>query len=213
MFHNQKPKFTKPVLQNRIRKELTMSVRKWPLLLSSALLPLALLSACSSPKNPPEPKWTTENPSASSGQASAQKPSATKPDGSSQSSLDALRSGQPAGSGPLKEAYFAFDSYDLSQEARATLKANAEWLKANPQTKVQIEGHCDERGTNEYNMALGAKRAQAAMDYLSTLGVSAQRLSTVSYGEEVPVCKEQTEECWAKNRRDRFVVSAGGPTS
>src|SRR5919106_6467162 len=106
-----------------------MSVRKWSLMLSSGLLSLALLSACSSPKNPPEPKWTTENPSASTGaQASSQKPSATKPD-SSQSSLDALRSGQPAGSGPLKEAYFAFDSYDLSQETRATLKANAEWLK------------------------------------------------------------------------------------
>jgi peptidoglycan-associated lipoprotein len=197
-----------------MKKELTMSVRKWWLMLSSGLLSLALLSACSSPKNPPEPKWTTENPSASSGgQASAQKPSATQQDSSSQSSLDALRSGQPAGSGPLKEAFFAFDSYDLSQEARATLKANAEWLKTNPAAKVQIEGHCDERGTNEYNMALGAKRASAAMDYLSTLGVSAERLSTVSYGEEVPVCKEQTEECWAKNRRDRFVVTAGGPTS
>ena len=191
-----------------------MSVRRGNLILTWGLLSLALLSACSSPANPPEPKWTTENPSASKAQASAQKsPTATKPDSSAQSSLDALRSGQAAGSGPLKDAYFAFDSYDLSQEARATLKANAEWLKTNPQARAQIEGHCDERGTNEYNMALGAKRAQAAMDYLTTLGVSAERLSTTSYGEEVPMCKEQAEECWAKNRRDRFVVTAGGPTS
>jgi peptidoglycan-associated lipoprotein len=190
-----------------------MLLRNWLLMLSSGLLSLALLGACSSPKNPPDPKWTAENPSASSGaQASAQKPGA-KSDSTSQSSLDALRSGQPAGSGPLKDAYFAFDSYDLSQEARATLKANAEWLKTNPQAKAQIEGHCDERGTNEYNMALGAKRAQAALDYLSTLGVGADRLSTVSYGEEVPVCNDHAEECWAKNRHDRFVVTAGGPTS
>lgn len=71
---------------------------------------------------------------------------------------------------------------------------------------MEIEGHCDERGANEYNLALGAKRAQAAKDYLVTLGITAGRLSTKSYGEELPVCKEHTEECWQKNRRDRFVV-------
>ena len=183
----------------------------------AGFLAVAFLGACSSPANPPEPKWTAENPNASTGgQAAAQKPtggSGASEKNTSQSSLDALKSGQPAGAGPLKEAYFAFDSYDLSQEARATLKANAEWLKSNSQAKVQIEGHCDERGTNEYNIALGAKRAQAALDYLSTLGIAGERMSTVSYGEEIPVCKEQTEECWAKNRRDRFVVTAGGPTS
>jgi peptidoglycan-associated lipoprotein len=78
---------------------------------------------------------------------------------------------------------------------------------------VDIEGHCDERGTNDYNMALGAKRAQAAMDYLTTLGVASGRLSTTSYGEEVPVCEEHTEECWAKNRRDRFVIQPTQPVS
>jgi peptidoglycan-associated lipoprotein len=175
---------------------------------------LAILSACGNPANPPPPKWTSENPSASTGaQASAQKPGATKPDTGSQSSLDALRSGQTPGSGPLKDIYFAFDRYDLSQEARETLKANSDWLKTNPSARAQIEGHCDERGTNEYNMALGAKRAQAAMDYLTTLGISGERLSTISYGEEVPVCKEHTEDCWTKNRHDRFVVMAAKPTS
>jgi peptidoglycan-associated lipoprotein len=187
--------------------------QKGSLLLSLSLLSLTILTACGSPANPPPPKWTTENPNASTGapQASAQKPPIAKPD--SGSSLDALQSGKPAAEGPLKDAYFAFDSYDLSSEARATLKANADWLKANPMARVQIEGHCDERGTNEYNMALGAKRAQAAMDYLTALGIPKDRLSTISYGEEVPVCKEQTEECWARNRRDRFVVTPGRPTT
>ena len=95
----------------------------------------------------------------------------------------------------------------------AILKENADWLKGNPAVRVQIEGHCDERGAADYNMALGAKRAQAAMDYLATLGVAANRLSTISYGEEIPVCREHTEDCWAKNRRARFVAAQTKPTS
>jgi peptidoglycan-associated lipoprotein len=113
----------------------------------------------------------------------------------------------------LKDVGFNFDSADLSETARATLKANAEWLKSNASARVQIEGHCDERGAADYNMALGAKRAQAAMDYLVTLGVVSNRLSTISYGEEIPVCKEHNEECWVKNRRARFVVSGDKPVS
>jgi peptidoglycan-associated lipoprotein len=113
----------------------------------------------------------------------------------------------------LKEINFNFDSAALSEAARATLRGNADWLKANPSSRVQIEGHCDERGAADYNMALGAKRAQAAMDYLVTLGVAGNRMSTISYGEEIPVCKESTEACWARNRRARFVVSEGKPTS
>jgi peptidoglycan-associated lipoprotein len=113
----------------------------------------------------------------------------------------------------LKDVNFAFDSAALSESSRATLRAHADWLKTNPAARVQVEGHCDERGTAEYNMALGAKRAQAAMDYLTTLGIAANRLSTISYGEEIPVCKEKTEECWARNRRARFVVSETKPTS
>ncbi len=132
------------------------------------------------------------------------------------SSLEAQRKGEttatPASS-PLKEVYFDFDKYDLRQDARETLKANSDWLKANSAARVEIEGHCDERGTSEYNLALGAKRAQAAKDYLVTLGVSADRLSTISYGEELPVCKEHTEECWQQNRRDRFVIITARPAS
>jgi len=77
---------------------------------------------------------------------------------------------------------------------------------------VQIEGHCDERGTGEYNLALGAKRAQVTKDYLVTLGIAAPRISTISYGKELPVCQEHTEDCWQKNRHDRFVVK-NAPTA
>jgi peptidoglycan-associated lipoprotein len=133
-----------------------------------------------------------------------------------QSSLDQLREGKPAvtpGSSPLNDVYFSFDRYDLEVDARATLKANADWLKRNPAARVEIEGHTDERGTNEYNLALGAKRAQAAKDYLVTLGISTERLSTISYGEEIPVCKESSESCWRQNRRARFVIIQARPAS
>jgi peptidoglycan-associated lipoprotein len=116
-------------------------------------------------------------------------------------------------SSPMKDIFFDFDRYDLSADARTILRANADWLKNNPTARVEIEGHCDDRGTNEYNLALGAKRAQAAREYLTTLGVVAGRLSTISYGEEIPVCKEATESCWRQNRRARFVILQGRPTS
>jgi len=107
---------------------------------------------------------------------------------------------------PLQDIHFAFDSYDLSSEARDLLQANARWLQSNPQAKVEIEGHCDERGTTEYNLALGANRARAARDYLATVGITSERLSTISYGEELPLCHEQAEDCWQKNRRAHFLV-------
>jgi peptidoglycan-associated lipoprotein len=187
---------------------------KEPIFYGLTLLAVAFLISCGNVANPPAPKWTAENPNASSSQPSvAAKPAPSKPEPGATSSLDALRSGDSATGGPLKDVSFNFDSAALSESARATLKANADWLKGNPTARVQIEGHCDERGAADYNMALGAKRAQAAMDYLATLGVAGNRLSTISYGEEIPVCKEKTEECWAKNRRARFVVSQSKPTS
>lgn len=177
-------------------------------------LAFLVLSGC------PPPSTTTTKPelSSRSSQADVKKGRPDRPirESTSPSSLEALRRGRspdtPASS-PVKDIYFAFDSFDLRPDARETLKANADWLKANPSVRVEIEGHCDERGTSEYNLALGAQRAQAAKDYLITLGVSARRLSTISYGEELPVCREQTENCWQKNRRDRFIVITGRPAS
>jgi peptidoglycan-associated lipoprotein len=106
----------------------------------------------------------------------------------------------------LKDINFAFDSSALDGNAKTILGKNAEWLKANPNAKVEVEGHCDERGTNQYNMALGARRAQSAFDYLATLGVEKSRMSTVSYGEELPLENAHNEAAWAKNRRDHFNV-------
>jgi peptidoglycan-associated lipoprotein len=108
--------------------------------------------------------------------------------------------------GPLQDVLFEYDSYDLPLNARSTLQTNADWLRNNAQVRVEIEGHCDERGTVEYNLALGAKRAKAVRDYLVSLGISSERLSTISYGEELPLCREPTEECWRQNRRAHFLV-------
>jgi peptidoglycan-associated lipoprotein len=108
--------------------------------------------------------------------------------------------------GPLKDINFAFDSYKLDGTAKSILNGNAAWLKENAGQRVQIEGHCDERGTNEYNMVLGANRARSTMDYLRSAGVESSRMSTVSYGEEMPLDPRHNEEAWAKNRRAHFVV-------
>lgn len=110
--------------------------------------------------------------------------------------------------GPLKDINFGFDSYKIEGAAKGILQANAEWLKANPTQKTQIEGHCDERGTNEYNQVLGANRARATMEYLRTLGIESSRMSTVSYGEELPLDPRHNEEAWAKNRRAHFNLDA-----
>lgn len=102
--------------------------------------------------------------------------------------------------------HFEFDQSRLLPEAKAILKNKAKWLMANPMVNVIIEGHCDERGTNEYNMALGDRRAQSVKNYLVDLGVPSRRLTTISYGEERPIAFGQNETAWAKNRRAQFVI-------
>jgi peptidoglycan-associated lipoprotein len=102
--------------------------------------------------------------------------------------------------------YFEFDKSRLLPEAKEILKRKAKWLMAHPNVSVIIEGHCDERGTNEYNMALGDRRAQSANSYLVDLGISRQRLTTISYGEERPVNSGHNERAWAENRRDQLVI-------
>lgn len=102
--------------------------------------------------------------------------------------------------------YFDFDRAELKPEARAILVKKAEWLRKHPEYSVLIEGHCDERGTNEYNLALGDRRANAAWKFLNALGISGERMSTISYGEERPADPRHNQEAWAKNRRDEFKV-------
>ncbi len=103
-----------------------------------------------------------------------------------------------------EKIYFDFDKADLKPKARMVLRKKAAWLRQHPDFSVRIEGNCDERGTNEYNLALGQRRADAAKKFLVTLGVSPDRIITVSYGEERPVDPRHNEEAWAKNRRDEF---------
>jgi len=103
--------------------------------------------------------------------------------------------------------YFDFDKSMLKLDAQSLLKKKADWLKANPNTKVLIEGNCDERGTPEYNLALGERRAESAKKFLVDLGIDAKRISTISYGEERPVDSRHNEEAWAKNRNDGFVIN------
>jgi len=122
-------------------------------------------------------------------------------------SLDQFKKGLgPSEGGPLQDVHFDYDRYDLRSEDRATLQQNSEWLKEHAGAKVEVEGHCDSRGTVEYNLALGAKRAKAVKDYLVSLGIAADRMSTISYGEELPLCHEENEACWSRNRRAHSVV-------
>ena len=108
----------------------------------------------------------------------------------------------------LQDVYFDFDKYDIRPADTRTLDANAAWLKSNPGHLVLIEGHADERGTNEYNLALGERRAKSTMNYLVSQGVQANRITIISYGEERPTCTERSEGCWAKNRRSHFLVKS-----
>jgi peptidoglycan-associated lipoprotein len=109
--------------------------------------------------------------------------------------------------GPLEDVHFDLDSSALTDAARATLEKHALWLQSHRDSRVTIEGHCDERGTVEYNLALGEQRARAVRDYLLSLGVSTTRLRTASFGKERPLDPASTEEAWAKNRRAHFAVS------
>lgn len=106
-----------------------------------------------------------------------------------------------------EDIYFEFDKSNLTPAAQENLLMKAQWLREYPDATVTIEGHCDERGTNEYNLALGDRRADSAKAFLVNLGISASRLTTISYGEERPVCSQSYEECWAKNRRGNFIIN------
>lgn len=109
----------------------------------------------------------------------------------------------------LRDVYFDFDRYDIKNAAKPVLREMATWLTDSDAT-VLIEGHCDDRGTNEYNLALGDRRASSVKSFLISSGVPARKIETVSFGEEKPVCSEETEDCWSKNRRAYLDVSEGG---
>ncbi|MGH7864486.1 MAG: peptidoglycan-associated lipoprotein Pal [Candidatus Binataceae bacterium] len=128
--------------------------------------------------------------------------------GANKTSLEQFQKGTlgTSSGGPLTDVHFDYDEYTIRPQDGEVLRANASWLREHAENRVQVEGHCDERGSEEYNIALGAKRAQAAKDYLVTLGVTPARVSTISYGKELQLCSESTESCWAQNRRAHFVT-------
>jgi len=107
----------------------------------------------------------------------------------------------------VQDVYFDLDSADIRADARTALSKTADFLKAHPDVKVVIEGHCDERGSTEYNLALGDRRASAAKNFLVTLGIPADQMTTVSYGKERPFCTDHDESCWQQNRRGHFVLA------
>ena len=165
-----------------------------------------ILIGCSS--EAPTPKLFSAPPSLNNPAfaASARSPSA----------MEAISRGVAAVTPPgaaLKDIYYQFDSVELADDAQEVLKNNADWMKANPKSRVEVEGHCDDIGSAEYNLALGAKRAQVAKEFLVRLGVATDRLVTISYGKEAPACFESNEECRVKNRRARFVMFTELPTS
>ncbi len=166
-------------------------------LISVLLLSLGLIGC---PKQSPQPMSYGSTPSTGSGGPGMDE-SAVGEDERIQERVQ-----QEGAGGPLQDVFFSYDSFELSEEARQTLQANADWLQNNAEVKVEVEGHCDDRGTAEYNLALGAKRARAVQDYLITLGVPAERLSVISYGEELPQCTDSNESCWQRNRRGHFSV-------
>jgi peptidoglycan-associated lipoprotein len=124
--------------------------------------------------------------------------------------LDDIRAEQAASaSAGLRDIFFSYDSWTISEDQRQALSRDADWMKSNASAVVKVEGHCDERGTSAYNLVLGEKRAKAVRNYLVELGVSANRLSVVSYGKERPSCAEHAESCYQQNRRGHLVVKSG----
>lgn len=175
------------------------------LVLAFALGSVFTLASCAKKvgkvEEPMKPAASTAAPSATGPSAMAPAAPSTKP------VEDATAMRQAVQAFESTHVYFDYDKSDIKAEAKPVLEKKAEFLRANAQYKVTIEGYCDERGTNEYNMALGDRRAKAAMKYLNALGISANRMSTISYGEEKPADPGHTEAAWAKNRRDEFKLS------
>lgn len=189
-----------------------MPSRFRPLSLASVLAVALLVSACGSdeppatpapPPPPPAPVAPPPPPPPPPAPEPPPPPPPTEEELFAQMTLEQLNAQQP-----LASVRFDFDRADLSEEARATLQKNAEWMQRWTSTRVNVEGHADSRGTSEYNLALGERRATAIRDYMTSLGIDAARINTVSYGEERPLCTEEAESCWSQNRRGQFVITA-----
>jgi len=190
-------------------------MRAFWLFISATLCAAILLTACAKKTPPvpaPAPSLITEDipappppppPPPPPAPPAAEVSALTADEIFARKSLDELNAERP-----LTDVFFDLDESSIGSDARPTLQQNAQWLSQWPSTRVTIAGHCDSRGTSEYNLALGERRANAVKQYLMSLGVSADRLLTVSNGEETPFCTEETESCWRQNRRGHFIITA-----
>jgi peptidoglycan-associated lipoprotein len=133
------------------------------------------------------------------------KPEATSSD-PGLSGREGMQSGVERSATELRTIYFEFDAYSLQSDARNRLEQNAQYMREHPQARIEVQGNCDDRGSTEYNLALGQRRAEAARRYLVNLGIDAGRIDTISFGEENPAVRGHSETAWAKNRRDDFVL-------
>jgi peptidoglycan-associated lipoprotein len=200
-----------------------MISRGWPISMVSVLVLAVALVGCA--KRPATTQATAPAPTGATGMTAppppstaAVTPSTMQPSTSTPSTPPPAATAQtpPATSRPavkefmavqdLVDIHFDFDKYDVRPNDAKILDTNAQWLKSNADHLLLIEGHCDERGTNEYNLALGERRAKSTMNYLVSQGVQASRITIISYGEERPLCAEHNEQCWSKNRRAHFLV-------
>lgn len=178
--------------------------RNRTLLVSVALL--ALLAPACRPKKPVTPAPTPAPPPAAAPAPTPAPAPPAEPADPLAGDLEAVNR-YVAEQGLLGDIYFDFDRAELRTDALTRLERNANFLREHPQFTVKIEGHCDERGTNEYNLALGERRASAARGRLIALGLGGDRFTSLTYGEERPVCSTSEESCWSKNRRAHFVIS------
>jgi peptidoglycan-associated lipoprotein len=187
------------------------------LVLLATILVLSVLTLYGCPKSAdvssaPEPQKVEQAPAKSAEDIAAEKAAAEKRAAEAAAAAakaaeeEKARETAAKSAAGLQPIYFDFDKSFVRDDAKAVIKANADYLKAKPKVKVRIEGNCDERGTIEYNQALGQRRAASAKKYLADLGITRERIALLSYGKEKSVCSESAEGCWQKNRRDDFVA-------
>jgi peptidoglycan-associated lipoprotein len=190
-----------------------MSVRRWMWTTSIALLLVIGLSACAKKVPPPAPPPPA--PPAPVTQApppAPPPPPPAPPPAPRQLTEDEIFANktlaQLNAEMPLADVFFEYDMFVLRPDARATVQKNSDWMKRWTSTRITVEGHADSRGTSEYNLALGDRRANAVRDYLVSLGIAPDRVLAISKGEESPLCSEEGESCWARNRRAHSVITA-----
>ena len=184
--------------------------RKWMATVWISVLGMSLLLAGCPKKEPMAPPPPTPEPTQVAPPVEVPEPPAPPPVAEEPNPLDgALEEADKYAHemGLLGDVFFDFDKYNLSTEARSRLAKNADFMKSNPQFTYTLEGHCDERGTNEYNIALGDRRANTSLDYLVSLGSNGGAMQSISYGEEKPQCATSEEACWWQNRRTHFRIT------